>query len=151
VDDAVHSVKAALDEGIVAGGGVTMVNLTIPFVKKGEDPKEDRSISAGRVVLFNSLLYPFRTIMTNAGLNTEAKLEKVIEAKEGMGFDVNSPEKLVDLKSVGVVDPVRVVREAIQNAVSIAGTAMTMGALVVDVPEKAAPAAPDMGGGMGMM
>jgi len=68
------------------------------------------------------------------------------------GIDVNSPNKLVDLKAAGIVDPTRVTREALQNAVSIAGTSMTMGALVVDVPEpkSAAPSAPDMGG-MGMM
>ncbi len=67
---------------------------------------------------------------------------------------MNNAGKLVDLKAAGVVDPARVTKEALQNAASIAGTAMTMGALVVDVPEKAAPTAPDMsgmGGGMGMM
>jgi chaperonin GroEL len=65
---------------------------------------------------------------------------------------VNNPTKLVDLKSVGIVDPTRVTKEAVQNSVSIAGTSMTMGALVAEVPEKAssAPAAPDMGGMMGM-
>ena len=69
-----------------------------------------------------------------------------------MGVDVNNPEKLTDLKAAGVVDPTRVVKEAIQNAASIAGTSMTMGALVVEVPEKASAAPmPDMGGmGMGM-
>jgi chaperonin GroEL len=72
-------------------------------------------------------------------------------AKAGQGIDVNNPSKLVDLKNAGVVDPARVTKEAIQNAVSIAGTSMTMGALVVDVPEKSAPAAPDMGAMGGMM
>jgi chaperonin GroEL len=68
-----------------------------------------------------------------------------------MGIDVNKSDKLVSLKDSGIVDPTRVVKEAVQNAVSVAGTAMTMGALVADVPEKTPPAAPDMGGGMGMM
>jgi chaperonin GroEL len=91
--------------------------------------------------------------MENAAINADEFLPQVRSGKAGLGVDVNNPTKLVDLKSVGVVDPARVTKEAIQNAVSIAGTAMTMGSLVVEVPEKAsaAPAMPDMGGGMGMM
>ena len=90
--------------------------------------------------------------MTNAGLNAQALLAQVQAAKPGQGVNVNTPEAgLADMKKVGVVDPARVTKEAILNSVSIAGTAMTMGALVVDIPEKA-PAAP-AGGGMdpGMM
>ena len=82
------------------------------------------------------------------------KLPQVRDAKAGQGFDVTAPAKLVDLKKAGIVDPATVTREAIQNAVSIAATGMTMGGLVVDIPEKEAPAAPDMGGmggGMPMM
>jgi chaperonin GroEL len=103
--------------------------------------------------LFRALEQPFRILLENSGMNPDEWLPLVRKAKPGYGVDVANPTKLVDLKSHGVVDPVRVAREAIQNAVSIAGTAMTMGALVVEVPEKAAPA-PDMsgmGGGMGMM
>jgi len=87
--------------------------------------------------------------MLNAGLNADALLAQVQTAKAGHGVNVNSPEKLVDLKVAGVVDPAAVTRQAVQNAVSIAATAMTMGALVVDVPEEK-PAVPDMGG-KGMM
>ncbi|MBX4191074.1 chaperonin GroEL, partial [Candidatus Saccharibacteria bacterium] len=79
-------------------------------------------------------------------------IPQIAKSKSGKGIDVNNPTKLVDLKEKGVIDPTRVVKEAIQNAASIAGTAMTMGALVVEVPEKT-PAAPmpDMGGmGMGI-
>lgn len=141
VDDAVHAVKAALEEGIVPGGGVTLVDLS----------KLIESDSEGAAILRNALREPFKQLMYNAGLNAEAKLEKILEVKAGMGFDVNNPEQLVILKESGIVDPTRVIREAIQNAVSIAGTSMTMGALVVDVPEPTpAPAATDMGG-MGMM
>jgi chaperonin GroEL len=147
VDDAVHAVKAALDEGIVAGGGVTLVELS-KFVKapSGRAPE-----ATGYELLKRALVEPFKQLMNNAGLNAEVKLEKVLEAKFGDGFDVNQPDKLIPLKSSGIIDPTRVVKEVIQNAVSIAGTAMTMGALVVDIPEKqSASAAPDMGG-MGMM
>ena len=89
--------------------------------------------------------------MLNAGLNADALLAQVQSAKPGQGINVMKPGKLVDLKSDGVVDPVAVTRQAIQNSVSIAATAMTMGALVVDVPkeESAAPMGGGMPGGMG--
>jgi chaperonin GroEL len=87
--------------------------------------------------------------MQTAAVNPDEWLPQVKKAKAGQGVNVNQPTKLVDLKSNGVVDPTRVTKEAIQNAVSVAGTAMTMGALVVDVPEKESPA-PMGGGGMGM-
>ena len=148
VDDAVAAVKAALDEGIVSGGGVTLVNLISSITS---DDKEDSSVTAGRQLLAKSLEQPFRILLGNAGLNADEWLPQVKAGKAGMGVDVNSGVKLVDLKKSGIVDPARVTKEAIQNAASIAGTAMTMGALVAEVPEKAAPAAPDMGGMGGMM
>jgi chaperonin GroEL len=146
VDDAVAAVKAALDEGIVAGGGVTLVNLAAIVT--------DDASTVGAVLLKNALVQPFVQLMTNAGLNAQALLAQVQAAKSGQGINVNHPEAgLQDMKKIGIIDPARVTKEAIQNAASIAGTAMTMGALVVDLPEKsspAAPATPDMGG-MGMM
>lgn len=149
VDDAVAATKAALAEGIVAGGGVTLVNLAGSIAADGTDSR-----SAGKVILKNALKQPFVQITTNAGLNSQALLAQVEAAKSGQGVNVMQPEAgLVDVKKAGVIDPARVTKEAIQNAVSIAATAATMGALVVDVPEKE-PAAPSMGGGMpgmGMM
>jgi chaperonin GroEL len=149
VDDAVAATKAALAEGIVPGGGVTPVDLSKTITIEGTD-----SVTAGRQLLKNALVQPFRQLMSNAGVNPDEKLPQVLASKKrGQGFDVNDASKLVDLKSKGVVDPARVTKEAIQNAVSIAATAMTMGALVVDIPEKDAPAMPGGGmpGGMGMM
>ena len=148
VDDAVAAVKAALEEGIVSGGGVTLVNLSADIVVKGND-----SLAAGAQLLKNALEQPFRILMENAAVNADEWLPLVKKAKAGQGVNVNDPTKLVDLKAAGVVDPARVTKEAIQNAVSVAGTSMTMGALVVDVPEKEAPAAaaggmPGMGGMM---
>ena len=147
VDDAVAAVKAALAEGIVPGGGVTLINLAQGVAVDGTD-----SVAAGAQLLKNALEQPFRILMTNAGLNADEWLPQVRNGKPGHGVNVNDPSKLVDMKATGVVDPARVTKEALLNAVSIAGTSMTMGALVVEVPEKnaAAPAAPDMGG-MGMM
>lgn len=148
VDDAVAATKAALAEGIVAGGGVTLVNLANNIKTEGTD-----SVSAGKLILKNALKQPFVQIMKNAGLNSEALLAQVEAAKPGNGINVMTPEKgLIDVKKYGVIDPARVTKEAVQNSVSIASTAATMGALVVDIPEKEA--APSMGGGMpgmGMM
>jgi len=147
VDDAVHAVKAALAEGIVPGGGVTLTNLSEHIVIETAD-----ELAYGKQVLKTALLRPFYELLHNSGLNPDEWWPQVRKAKLGFGVDVNDPSKLVDLKTAGVVDPTTVTREAIQNAVSIAGTAMTMGALVVDVPEeqKSDPAAA-MGGGMGGM
>ncbi len=141
VDDAVAAVKAALLEGIVPGGGVTPINLAGKIT--GD--------SAGAEIMRNALLMPFKQLATNAGLNAEALLAQVQEAKPGYGVDVaNYQGKLIDLKKAGVVDPAMVTYQAIQNAVSIASTAMTMGALVVDIPEKpATEAAGNPGMGMG--
>ena len=149
VDDAVAAVKAALDEGIVPGGGVTLINLASNITVTGTD-----STAAGAQLLKNALEQPFRILLTNAGLNADEWLPQVKAGKAGFGVNVNDPSKLVDLKAAGVVDPARVTKEALQNAASIAGTAMTMGALVVDVPkeESAMPGgAPGMGGMGGMM
>jgi chaperonin GroEL len=149
VDDAVNAVKAALAEGIVPGGGVTLVNLTATITVSNDD---DAAVAAGKLLLKSALDQPFRILLTNAGLNADEWLPQVRAAKPGHGVDVNDPSKLVDLKAVGVVDPARVTKGAVLNAVSIAGTSMTMGALVVEVPEKkeAGAGAPDMSG-MGMM
>jgi len=146
VDDAVAAVKAALDEGIVSGGGVTLVNAAAVVKVTGTDAE-----SAGKQLLKNALEQPFRILLTNSGLNADEWLPQVRLAKAGQGIDVNKPNKLVDLKAAGIIDPARVTKEAVQNAVSIAGTTMTMGALVVEIPEKSAPAAPDMGAMGGMM
>ncbi len=146
VDDAVAATKAALAEGIVAGGGVTLVNLSTEIKVAGAD-----SISAGRQILKDALKQPFLQITANAGLNSEALLAQVEAAKPGFGVDVmDSKTGLIDVKKAGVIDPARVTKQAVQNAVSIASTAATMGALVVEVPEKEdSPAG--MPGGMGMM
>lgn len=149
VDDAVAATKSALDEGIVAGGGVTLVNLAQNLKVSGSD-----SIAAGRQILKSALEQPFMQIMKNAGLNADALLAQIESSKPGHGVNVMKPDDgIVDLKKSGVIDPARVTKEAVQNAVSIASTASTMGALVVEVPEPedSAAAAGGMPGGMGGM
>ena len=147
VDDAVAATKAALAEGIVAGGGVTLVNLAGNLKVSGAD-----SLSVGRQILKDALKQPFLQIMKNAGLNADALLAQVESGKPGFGVNVMKPEDgLIDVKKAGVIDPARVTKEAVQNAVSIASTAATMGALVVDIPEAEVAAAPGGMSGMGMM
>ncbi len=137
VDDAVAATKAALAEGIVAGGGVTLVNLA-DQLKSDDD---------GTRIVKNALKTPFIHIMENAGLNAQALLAEAENSKKtGFGINVMAPEKgLVDMKKVGVIDPAKVTKEAVKNATSIASTAITMGALICEIPEEK-PAAPDMGG-----
>ncbi len=147
VDDAVAAVKAALADGIVAGGGVTLVNLAASYRQAAINSTSE---AAGEQLLVHALEMPFKILLTNSGLNAEEWLPQIKKAKPGFGINVNAPDTLVDLKAAGVVDPVRVTKEALQNAVSIAGTAMTMGALVVEIPEPQAPAGGGMPG-MGMM
>ncbi len=137
VDDAVAATKAALAEGIVTGGGVTLVNLARDL---------DASDNGARIVK-EALKAPFIHIMENAGLNAQALLAEVENSsKPGFGINVMAPEKgLVDLKKAGVIDPVKVTKEAVKNATSIAATAITMGALICDIPEeKPINATPDM-------
>lgn len=138
VDDAVAATKAALAEGIVAGGGVTLVNLASKLAADNDGVK----------IVKNALKSPFVHIVENAGLNAQALLAEVESAKPGFGVNVMNPErKVVDLKKEGVIDPAKVTKEAVRNATSIAATAITMGALISEIPEeKPASAAPDMGG-----
>lgn len=130
VDDAVAAVKAALADGIVAGGGVTLINLAKSIKIQGND-----SVAVGAQILKNALEQPFRILLTNAGLNPDEWLPKVRDSENGYGVDLIEGTKLVDLKKKGIVDPVRVTLEAIQSSVSIAATASTMGALVVEIPK----------------
>ena len=138
VDDAVAATKAALAEGIVTGGGVTLVNLA------AELPDND----AGARIVKEALKAPFVHIMENAGLNAQALLAEVENsAKPGLGVNVMKPaDGLVDLKKAGVIDPAKVTKEAVKNATSIAATAITMGALICEIPEEK-PRTPDMGMG----
>lgn len=125
VDDAVCATKAALSDGYVAGGGVTLVNVATCMT-----PETD-----GDRILINALKTPFIHIMENAGLNAQALLAKVEETC-GMGINVLEPENgLIDMKQNGIIDPAKVTKEAVKTAVSIASNVITIGALVVDVPE----------------
>ena len=139
VDDAVAATKAALESGIVAGGGVTLVNLAMKL-------KDD---NAGSTIVKNALKAPFIQITENAGLNSQSLLDKVENAASGQGVDVTAKNPtLIDLKKAGIIDPAKVTKEAVKSAISIAATAITMGALIVDLPEKDPPVPSANMGGM---
>ena len=146
MEDALAATKAAVEEGIVAGGGTAYINA-IPKVAKLLDETEGDEKTGVKIVL-KALEEPVYQIAVNAGLEGAVIVDKVRNAKPGFGYDVLS-EKLVDMIAVGIVDPAKVTRSALQNAASVAATLLTTEAVVADIPEPE-PAAP-AGGGMGGM
>ena len=146
IEDALNATRAAVEEGIVAGGGTAYVNA-VPAVEKllGETEGDEKT---GVRIIAKALTEPMRQIATNAGIDGSVVLENVKKAdKMGYGFDAYN-ETYVDMISAGIVDPTKVTRSALENAASIAATLLTTESLVADKkePAPAAPAAPDMGG-----
>ncbi|CAM3030770.1 chaperonin GroEL [Hathewaya histolytica] len=146
IEDALAATKAAVEEGIVPGGGSAYLN-TIAEVAKLTDENSD--VQVGINIIVRSLEEPLRQIATNAGLEGSVIIEKLKSSEIGIGFDAYKGE-YVDMLKAGIVDPTKVTRSALQNAASVASTFLTTEAAVVDIPEKQpAPMAPPMGG-MGM-
>ncbi|MCH2445414.1 MAG: chaperonin GroEL [Candidatus Marinimicrobia bacterium] len=152
VEDALHATRAAVKEGIVAGGGVALIRAIDAIDTKGMET--DVAIGAG--ILKKALEAPARLIINNAGLEESVVVNKIKESKGTHGFDARN-EEYVDMLKAGIIDPTLVTRTAVQNAASIAGLLLTTEATISDRPEppSAAPAMPggDMGGmgGMGGM
>ena len=145
IEDALNATKAAVEEGIVAGGGTAYVNA-IPAVEKLLKNVEGDE-KTGVQIIAAALAEPVRQIAMNAGLDGSVVLEKVRSGKSGTGFDAYN-ETYVDMVKEGIVDPTKVTRTALENAASIASVLLTTEALVADKPEPPAPAAPanpDMG------
>ena len=146
IEDALNATKAAVEEGIVAGGGAALVNV-IGAVEKVIDVLEGDEKTGARIVA-KALTAPMKQIADNAGLDGSVVVAKVRESgKVGYGFDAYN-EKYCDMLECGIVDPAKVTRSALQNAASIASTVLTTEAVVSDKKEPAPqmPAAPDMGG-----
>ncbi|MEQ2455895.1 chaperonin GroEL [Flavonifractor hominis] len=146
IEDALNATRAAVEEGIVAGGGTAYVNA-VPAVEKLLAETEGDEKTGVRIIA-KALTEPMRQIATNAGIDGSVVLENVKKAdKVGYGFDAYN-ETYVDMISAGIVDPTKVTRSALENAASIAATLLTTESLVADKkePAPAAPAAPDMGG-----
>ncbi len=152
IEDALNATKAAVEEGIVAGGGTAYINA-IPAVEKLLDELEGDE-KTGVALVMRALEAPLRQIADNAGLDGSVILDKVKSSgKVGYGFDAYN-ESYVDMLEVGIVDPTKVTRSALQNAASVAATVLTTEAVVSDKKEPvsaSAPAAGGMGGGMGGM
>jgi chaperonin GroEL len=147
VEDALHATRAAVEEGIVPGGGVALVRC-VPAVQKLIDTLEGDERTGAQIVL-RSLEEPLRQIVANAGEEGAVVVAKVLESKEAhFGYNALT-SKFEDLVKAGVIDPTKVTRTALQNAASIAALLLTTEALVVEIPEaKAAPAGGGHGGGM---
>jgi len=149
VDDALHATRAAVEEGIVAGGGVALVRA-IKALKNMKGENDDETI--GIDIVRRALEEPLRTIANNAGVEGSVVLQRVMNSKGSTGYNART-DKFEDLKKAGVIDPTKVTRIALENAGSIAGMVLTTECVINDAPDKDdAPAMNGMGGGMpGMM
>ena len=151
MEDALAATKAAVEEGIIAGGGSAYIHAQKAVIKLAADLEGDEKTGANIVI--KALEAPLHCIATNAGLEGSVIVNKVKESKAGEGFDALNG-KYVKMVDAGILDPVKVTRSALQNATSVASTYLTTEAVVADIkePAPAMPAgAPGMGGGMGMM
>ena len=148
IEDALNATRAAVEEGIVAGGGTAYLNLIDRVAKVADQVTGDERTGVNIVV--RALEAPVRQIAENVGFEGSVIVDKIRSSgKIGYGFDAYN-EKYVDMMEAGIVDPAKVTRSALQNAASVASTVLTTEALVANQPEKEAPAAP-AGGGMGGM
>lgn len=133
IEDALNSTRAAVEEGIVAGGGVALVECTKELDK--HIAKLEGDIRTGAMIVRKSLTEPLHLISSNAGLQGDVIIEKVKTLKAGQGLDATTGE-YVDMIKAGIIDPVKVTRSAVQNAASIAAMVLTTDALIADKPEK---------------
>lgn len=152
VEDALHATRAAVEEGIVAGGGVALLRC----IAKLDDIKHKGDEKIGADIVKRALEEPIRQIAENAGAEGSVVTQRVKSEKQSVGFDAEKGD-YIDMVDAGIIDPTKVTRTALQNASSIAALLLTTEALVTDLPEKDKPAMPamppggGMGGGMGMM
>ncbi len=149
VEDALHATRAAVQEGIVPGGGVALIRCisALDKVKVSEDDEK-----VGVNIIRRVLEEPLRQLAANAAVDGSVIVQRVKTEKKNIGYDV-SEDKFVDMLEAGIIDPTKVTRSALQNASSIASLLLTTEALVTDIPEKEKPGMPAMppGGGMGGM
>ena len=142
VEDAMHATKAAVEEGIVPGGGVAYIRA-IPALEKIKDENED--VQIGFNIVRRALEEPLRQIANNSGHEGSVVVNKVKEEKKAIGFDAYE-ERYTDMFEAGIIDPTKVTRSALQNAASIAALMLTTEAVVNEIPEEEKSAAPSPGG-----
>lgn len=145
LEDALNATRAAVEEGIVAGGGTTFINIQ----KKLDSIVAEGDVKTGINLVRNAIEAPVRQIANNAGVEGAIVVERIKEAEEGIGYNA-AEDKYEHMLEVGIVDPAKVARSALQNAASIAALVLTTEAVVGDIPEEK-PAAPAMPAGMGGM
>ena len=142
VDDALHAVRAAVEEGVVPGGGVALVRA-ISSLKSLKGDNSDQDVGIG--ICRRALEEPLRQIVSNGGGEASVVLNEVLNGKGNFGYNATT-EKYGDMLKMGILDPTKVTRAALQHAASISGLMITTEAMVTDKPQDSAPAMPDMGG-----
>jgi chaperonin GroEL len=142
VDDALHATRAAVEEGIVAGGGVALVRAKSVLAKMTSDSLDE---TTGIQIVARAIEAPLRTIVENAGGEGSVVINKVMEGNKSFGYDAKN-DTYVDMLKAGIIDPKKVTRVALENAASVAGMILTTECALVDIKEDA-PAMPPMGGG----
>jgi chaperonin GroEL len=149
MEDALAATRAAVEEGIVAGGGTSYIHASKEVANLIDTLEGDEK--TGVKIILKALEAPLRQIVTNAGLEGSVVVNKVLEAEKAIGFNALT-EEYVDMVTAGIIDPTKVTRSALQNANSVASTLLTTESVVADVKEDE-PMMPPMGGapGMGMM
>lgn len=148
IEDALNATRAAVEEGLVSGGGVALLSTIGAVAKVADGLAGDEK--TGAKIIEKALEEPLKQIAVNAGLEGSVIVEKIKNSDKGIGFDALN-EKYVNMIEAGIVDPTKVVRSALQNAASIAAMLLTTEAAVADEPKKDEPQMPMGGGGMGMM
>ncbi len=148
MEDALNSTRAAVEEGIIAGGGSAYIHAAKQVAKLAETMEGDEK--TGAKVILKALESPLYYIVANAGLEGAVIINKVKESEPGVGFDA-AKEEYVDMVSAGILDPVKVTRSALQNATSVASTLLTTESVVANIKEDVPPMPAGGAGGMGMM
>jgi len=144
VDDALHATRAAVEEGIVPGGGVSLVRIADTIASKVKTANHDQEM--GVKIILKAMEAPFRKIVANAGVEPSVVLDKVREKGGNFGYNAQT-EEYGDMIGMGIIDPAKVARSALQNAASIAGLMITTEVMISELPEPKKPAMPG-GGGM---
>tara|TARA_S200000501_G_scaffold7493_1_gene6639 strand:- start:87 stop:1721 length:1635 start_codon:yes stop_codon:yes gene_type:complete len=143
VDDALHATRAAVEEGIVVGGGVALVRTKEKLAKLKVENSDEKT---GIQIVEKAIEAPIRTIVENAGGEGSIVISKVLESKDSIGYDAKN-EEYVDMLKAGIIDPKKVTRIALENAASVAGMILTTECAVVDIKEESPAPMPPMGGG----
>ncbi len=143
VDDALHATRAAVEEGIVAGGGVALVRAKAVLSKISAENSDEET---GIQIVARAIEAPLRTIVENAGGEGSVVIAKILEGKGDYGFDAKS-EKFVEMMKAGIIDPKKVTRVALENAASVSGMILTTECALTDIKEDAPAGGPPMGGG----